>query len=155
VIDPAFLASLRHQHRAEMVLCLVQLEQIIPGWWQDLHQLATILGTDRSTLNRSLRTLERRGLIRRTSISNAGGTFIWWAKRSAVDMPDPNDEPAWIVRDIRQRSRERITVSSRYQWAAKHQLPRNTFRSFLAGHQKILRNRWELVSTPLDLPEIA
>lgn len=151
MIDPSFLASLRHQHRAEMVLCLVQLEQITPGWWQDLTHLAELLGTDRSTLNRSLRTLERRGLIRRTSISNAGGTFIWWVKRHAADTPDPNDEPAWRLQDITTRSTIRIPVSQRWSWPDKHGIPRNTFRSFLVGHQKILRGRWKLMSTPLDL----
>jgi len=151
VIDPAFLASLRHQHRAEMVLCLVQLEQITPGWWQDLGYLATLLGTDRSTLNRALSTLERRDLIRRTSHGNSGGTWIWWVKRSAADMPDPNDEPAWRLQDITTRYTIRIPVSHRWSWPDKHNIPRATFRSFLAGNQSILRGRWRLMSTPLDL----
>jgi hypothetical protein len=151
VIEPAFLATLRHQHRAEMVLCLVQLEQLIPGWWPDLHQLAILLGTDRSTLNRSISTLERRGLIRRTSLSNAGGTWIWWCKRFTDDTPNPDDEPAWIVRDMQQRKTERITIADRWAWGCRHNIPRNTLRSFLSGHQRIMRNRWRLMATPLDL----
>ena len=60
-----------------MVLLLVQLEQVCPGWWVDLSQLAEQLGTDRATLNRSLVQLERLDLIRRYSLANGGGTWIW------------------------------------------------------------------------------
>lgn len=153
MIDPAFLASLRHQHRAEMVLCLVQLEQITPGWWQDLAQLADLLGTDRATLNRSLSHLERRDLIRRTSHGNSGGTWIWWVKRHAADKPDPLDEPHWRVRDIISDWTIRIPVSQRWRWPDRHGIPRATWRSFLCGHQKTLRGRWRLMSTPLDLAD--
>lgn len=155
MIDPAFLASLRHQHRAEMVLCLVQIEQITPGWWQDLAQLAELLGTDRATLNRALSTLERRGLICRTSHGNSGGTWIWWVKRSADDAPDPGDEPAWRLQDITTRYTFRVPVSQRWGWPDKHGIPRATWRSFLCGHQKTLRGRWRLMATPLDITDDA
>lgn len=153
MIDPAFLASLRHQHRAEMVLCLVQLEQITPGWWQDITQLGELLGTDRATLNRALSTLERRDLIRRTSHGNSGGTWIWWVKRHADDIPNPNDEPAWRLQDITTRYTVRIPISQRWSWPDKHGIPRATWRGFLAGDQTILYGRWKLTATPLDLAD--
>lgn len=136
-----------------MVLCLVQLEQIAPGWWQDLGYLAQLLGTDRATLNRALSTLERRDLIRRTSHGNFGGTWIWWVKRFADDTPNPNDEPAWRLRDITTQHTIRVPVSQRWKWPDKHRIPRATFASFLAGNQKILRGRWRLMATPLDLAD--
>lgn len=136
-----------------MVLCLVQLEQITPGWWQDLGQLADLLGTDRATLNRSLSHLERRDLIRRTSHGNSGGTWVWWVKRSADDRPNPNREPAWIVRDMLLQRSERIPVSHRWRWPDRHGIPRATWRSFLCGHQKTLRGRWKLMATPIDLAD--
>jgi len=40
VIEPEFLGMLRRHHRAEMVLCMVQLEQITPGWWESIADLA-------------------------------------------------------------------------------------------------------------------
>jgi len=148
VIDPAFLAALRRQHRSELVLALVQLEQVVPGWWLMLEELAEQLGTDRSTLNRSICKLERLGLLRRASYSNCGGTWIWWVKRSATDQPAPDAEPAWVARDVKRRLTERITISGRWQWAAKHGIPRGTMSSWLYGYQRLLRDRWEIVESP-------
>jgi DNA-binding HxlR family transcriptional regulator len=149
MIDPDYLAALRRQHRPEMVLLLVQLEQVAPGWWQDLETLAEQLGRDRSTLNRSLRKLERIGLIRRASYSNCGGTWIWWVQRSATDQPAPDAEPAWVAHDVKRRLTERIPISSRWQWAAKRDIPRGTMSSWLYGRMRLLRNRWEIVESPL------
>lgn len=151
MIEPSFLASLRKKYRSEMVLVLVQLEQIVPGWWQDLQELAELLGTDRATLNRSIRHLEKRGLIARTSYSNCGGTWIWWCARNESDAPNPVDEPAWVLRDIKSRVSQRVTISGRWAWADKHGIPRGTMSSFLHGYQRILRNRWEITASPLDL----
>ena len=151
MIAPDYLAALRRRHRSELVLVLVQLEQVVPGWWQDLETLAEQLGTDRSTLNRSLRKLERLGLIRRASYSNCGGTWIWWAARSATDQPAPDAEPAWVARDVKRRMLERIPISSRWQWAAKHGIPRGTMSSWLYGYQRLLRDRWEILGTPHDV----
>lgn len=148
MITPDYLAALRSQHRAELVLVMVQLEQVIPGWWEDLEALAAQLGTDRSTLNRSIRKLERLELIRRTSYSNCGGTWIWWVKCSADDQPLPSAEPAWVARDVKRRLLERIPISSRWQWAAKHGIPRGTMSSWLYGYQRLLRERWEIVESP-------
>ncbi len=150
MIDPKFLASLRRRHRSELVLVLVQLEQVAPGWWLTLTELAEQLGTDRATLNRSIRKLEDLGLLRRASISNNGGTWIWWVQRSEADAPRPEDEPAWVLRDIRFRTRERITLGQRWEWADRQGIPRQTVRNFLAGGQRVMRDRWELIASPLD-----
>jgi hypothetical protein len=150
VIEPAFLASLRRRHRAELVLVMVQLEQLAPGWWLTLHDLAEQLGTDRATLNRSIRKLEDLGLLRRASISNSGGTWIWWVQRTEGDQPRPEDEPAWMLRDLSRKRPVRIPISERWAWAQRQGIPRQTMRSFLAGHQRVLRERWELVATPMD-----
>jgi len=150
VIEPAFLASLRRRHRAELVLVLVQLEQVVPSWWLTLQELAEQLGTDRATLNRSVRKLEDLGLLRRASISNCGGTWIWWAARHEGDAPGPEDEPAWMLRDLSRKRPVRIPISERWAWAERQGIPRATMRSFLSGGQRVLRDRWELVATPLD-----
>ncbi len=150
MIEPAFLASLRRRHRAELVLVMVQLEQLAPGWWLTLHDLAEQLGTDRATLNRSIRKLEDLGLLRRASISNSGGTWIWWVQRTEGDQPRPEDEPAWMLRDLSRKRPVRIPISERWAWAQRQGIPRQTMRSFLAGHQRVLRERWELVATPMD-----
>ena len=150
MIDPGFLASLRRQHRSELVLVMVQLEQVCPGWWLTIEELAEQLGTDRSTLNRSIRKLEQLGLIRRASYSNCGGTWIWWVKCSGRDRPAPTAEPAWVVRDVKRRMTERVTVSGRWEWAVKHGIPRGTMSGWLYGYQRLLRDRWEIVSTPHD-----
>ena len=150
MIEPEFLASLRRRHRVELVLVLVQIEQVVPGWWLTLQELAEQLGTDRASLNRTIRKLEDLGLLRRASISNCGGTWIWWAARHEGDAPRPEAEPAWVLRDARAKRQERVTIGQRWAWAQEHGIPRQTMRSFLAGHQRVLRERWELVATPMD-----
>lgn len=150
VIEPGFLASLRHRYRAELVLVMVQLEQVAPGWWLTLQELAEQLGTDRATLNRSLRKLEDLGLVRRTSISNSGGTWIWWVQRHQSDAPRLEDEPAWVVRDVKRRTLHRVTLSERWAWAEQQGIPRPTMQGFLGGYQKVLRSRWAMVSSPWD-----
>lgn len=151
MINPDFLSQLRRQHRSEMVLVMVQLEQVSPGYWPDLADLAEQLGTDRATLNRSMRKLEDLGLLRRASISNGGGTWVWWVARHRDDQPDAAAEPAWVVRDVRnQRQRHRITLTQRWEWARRHGIPRGTMRSFLMGYQLTMRDRWQLVATPID-----
>lgn len=151
MIDPKFLAALRHRYRAELVLVLVQLEQVAPGWWLTIDELAQQLGTDRSTLNHSIRKLETLGLLRRTSISNSGGTWIWWVKQDENDTPQPDNEPAWVVRDLKRHKHERIPISQRWEWSERHGIPRPTMQGFLGGYQQVLRQRWEIVSSPFDL----
>lgn len=151
MIVPEFLAALRRRYRAELVLVLVQLEQVCPGSWLTLQELAEELGTDRATLNRSLRKLENLDLIRRASVSNYGGTWVWWVKRHEWDAPRAEDEPAWVIR-YRGGGLYRVPLSDRNGWAKRRGIPAQTFRSFLAGNQRVMRGRWELVSTPLDGP---
>lgn len=150
MIAPDFLAALRRQHRAELVLVLVQLEQLCPGWWLTLQELAEQLGTDRATLNRSIRKLEDLGLLRRSTVSNNGGTWIWWVKTDAEQQPQPENEPAWVIKDIHNKTRYRVPLSKRWEWAQRRGIPRQTMRSFLAGGQSVLRETWQLVSTPMD-----
>jgi DNA-binding HxlR family transcriptional regulator len=150
VIQPEFLAQLRQRCRAELVLVLVQLEQLCPAFWPDLTELAEQLGTDRSTLNRSLRKLEDQQLLRRVSISNGGGTWVWWVARYQGDQPLANAEPAWVLRDLRTRKPHRVTVTRRWDWARRYGIPRSTMRNFLTGGQMVMRERWELVATPYD-----
>ena len=150
MIESGFLAELRRKHRAELLLVMVQLEQLIPGHWPDIAELAEQLATDRATLNRSMRKLEDLGLLRRASISNGGGTWVWWVARHCDDQPDPAAEPAWVVRDVLNKRTQRITLSNRWDWARRHCIPRGTLRSFLMGYQLTMRDRWRLVATPLD-----
>jgi hypothetical protein len=150
VIQPAFLAQLRQRCRAELVLVMVQLEQLFPGHWPDIADLADQLATDRATLNRSMRQLEDLGLLRRVSIGNGGGTWIWWVARHDGDQPPEDAEPAWVLRDLRGQRTQRVTVTHRWDWARRHGIPRGTMRSFLTGGQLLMRNRWQLVATPYD-----
>jgi len=153
VIEPEFLSYLRQHHRAEMVLCMVQLEQLCPGWWEQLADLAEQMGTDRATLNRSLRALEDRGLIRRCSISNRSGTWIWWVKRHATDGPRLEDEPAWRLRCRTTNTTIRLPVSRRREWAQKRGVPVSTLCGFLYGRQQVLMGRWRVISSPWDCEE--
>ena len=155
MITPSFLATLRRQHRAELVLTLVQLEQLTPGWWVTLTDLAEQLGTDRASLNRTIRHLERSGLLRRLTRSKSGGTWIWWVKRSHDDRPNMADAPRWVLRDLVARQRAVIIAGEERSWAAARGIPYATLRSFLTGHQASLRGRWQLIRTPLDEVEAA
>jgi hypothetical protein len=150
MIDAEYLAQIRRQHRCELILTLVQLEQLCPGWWADLSELADQLGTDRATLNRSLTKLERLGLLRRERISNTGGNWIWWVKRHADDQPRPGDEPAWILRDGELGKTIRVPISTRWKWAAARGIPQSTMRGFLNGHRSTMQGRWRVVGSPWD-----
>lgn len=148
MIEARFLADLRRQHRAELILVMVQLEQLCPGSWLTLQELAEQLGTDRASLNRSIRKLEDLNLLRRTTVSNYGGTWVWWVKQHATHQPDPLDEPAWVLQKVSDRSLHRVPISQRWEWAKARSIPRQTFRSFLAGQQLLLRKRWKIASAP-------
>ncbi len=154
MIDPEFLAVLRHRHRCELVLTMVQLEQLAPGWWPTQSDLAEQLGVIRSQLNINLQELSRAGLVGKIARSNSGGTWIYWVKRSENDQPAEDAAPAWVVRDRLRHTSERIRVDKQKDWALRYGIPPATLRSFLAGHQKVMNNRWTLVRTPFDsLPE--
>lgn len=150
MIDPSYLAALRHQVRCELLLTMVQLEQLCPGWWADLSSLAQQLGTDRASLNRSLTKLEAMGLIRRERISNTGGNWVWWVKRSPEDCPRPDDEPAWSFRDVKVGKTIRVTIRDRWRWAERHGVARPTMQSFLGGYQQTLQGRWKITGSPWD-----
>jgi hypothetical protein len=151
VIQSAFLAQLRRELRAELVILLVQIEQLVPNWWPTLTDLAEQLGTDRATLNRGLAQLERRGLLRRVTRSNCGGTWIWWVKRSADAQPDDTSAPRWILGEVTCGRRREIIVGQERAFAASYGLSHHTVRGFLAGHQPVLAKRWRLISSPLLL----
>ena len=155
VIAPAYLATLRRQHRCELVLLLVQLDQLCPGWWADLAAMADQLGTDRATLNRALQKLERLGLLRRERISNTGGNWIWWVKRHADDQPRPADEPGWRLRDVQVGHTIKVPISQRWEWAAARGIPRGTMSGFLNGHRSTMHGRWRVVGSPWDGDDLA
>jgi DNA-binding IscR family transcriptional regulator len=153
VIEPAFLAQLRRELRAELVITLVQIEQLVPNWWPTLTDLAEQLGTDRSTLNRALAQLDRRGLLRRVTRSNGGGTWIWWVKRSNDAQPDDASAPRWILGEVTCGRRREVIVGQERAFAAAQGLSHHTVRGFLAGHRPVLAKRWRLISSPLLLEE--
>ena len=150
MINPTYLATIRKQLRAELVITMVQLEQVAPMWWPCQSELAEQLGTERRTLTTNLRKLESMDLIRRIVIGNTGGTWIWWVKRSADDAPDPGAEPAWILRDGELGKTIRVPIGRRWQWAEQHGIPKPTMQSFLGGYQLTLRGRWRVVGSPWD-----
>ena len=135
-------------------MTLVQIEQLVPGWWPTLTDLAEQLGSERATLNRCLSRLERQGLLRRVTRGNGGGTWIWWVKRSADDQPSDLEAPRWRLRDVAggRRSLEVILGQERAFAVAKG-IPLATVRGFLAGHRPLLAKRWKLLSSPLQLAD--
>lgn len=154
MIDPAYLAHLRRQLRAEQAMTLVQIEQLVPGWWPTLTDLAEQLGSERATLNRCLSRLERQGLLRRVTRGNGSGTWIWWVKRHADDQPDDTEAPRWVLRDLTCNRRREIIVGQECAFAAAKGIPFNTVRNFLNGHRPLLAKRWKLLSSPLLIDEI-
>ncbi len=154
MIDPSYLAHLRRQLRAEQTMTLVQIEQLVPGWWPTLTDLAEQLGSERATLNRCLSRLERQGLLRRVTRGNGGGTWIWWVKRHADDQPDDAGAPRWALRDTVCCRRVEIIVGKERAFAAAKGIPFNTVRNFLAGHRPLLSKRWRLVSSPLLIEDL-
>ena len=154
MIQPAYLGQLRRELRAELVITLVQIEQLVPGWWCSVSDLAEQLGTDRASLNRNLSKLAALGLLRRVSRSNGGGTWIWWVKRDVDDQPSDLEAPRWRLRDVAggRRSLEVILGQERAFAAAKG-IPLATVRGFLAGHRPLLAKRWKLLSSPLQLAD--
>ena len=153
-IQSEFLASLRRRLRPELVITLVQLEQLCPAWWASLSELAEQLGTDRASLNRSLRQLEQRGLIRRCTYSNRGGTWIWWVQRHEGHAPRPEEEPAWVLSRTTSHHYVRVPVSSRREWAQARGIPLTTLVGFLYGRQTVLRGAWRVVASPFDCEDL-
>jgi DNA-binding transcriptional regulator YhcF (GntR family) len=150
MIDPTYLAQIRRQYRAELVIALVQLEQLAPMWWPSQIEMAKQLGTERRTITEALARLAADGLIRKVVIGKNGGTWIWWVKRSADDAPNLNAEPAWTIRDTEQQKTIRLPIRRRWEWAEQQGIPKSTMQSFLNGYQLTLRGRWRVVGNPWD-----
>lgn len=156
MIESTYLAQLRRNLRAEHCMTLVQIEQLVPNWWPTLTELAEQLGTERATLNRCLIKLEQRGLLRRNTRGNFGGTWIWWVKRTEDDQPDDSTAPRWVLRDLSSGGRRReILLGQERAFAEAHGLSIHTLRNFLAGFRPVLAKRWQLVSSPIQLREQA
>lgn len=154
MIQPAYLAKLRYQLRAELVITLVQLEQLVPGWWCSLSDLAEQLGTDRASLNRSISKLSALGLLRRVSRGNSGGTWIWWVQRDFEDQPSDLEAPRWRLRDVAGgRGGLEVILGQERAFAEAKGIPLATVRAFLAGHRPLLAKRWKLLSSPLQLED--
>ena len=150
MIQPEYLATLRRRYRPELVIAMVQLEQVAPGWWPTQIELAEQLGTERRTFTEALTRLRAADLIRTTVMGRNGGTWIWWVKRFEADKPQPQDEPAWRLRDMESTRVIRLPVSKRWDWAQQRGIPKATMQSFIHGYQLVLRKRWRVVSTPWD-----
>lgn len=148
MIEPTFLADLRRQYNPQDLLLLVQLEQLAPAWWPDQDEMAEQLGTIRSTLCRSLKRLEARGLIRR--YCSKGGTHVWWVRRSADEQPDEGAAPAWRLHDLHRRRCVRVVLGREREWCERWEIPFRTLQSLLYGRMKVLRGRWELAGNPWD-----
>lgn len=150
MIKPEFLAELRERHRAETILLMVQLEQIIPCWHASITDLALQLRVDRSTLNHNLLRLKQLELLEYYSITRSG-CWVWWIKRSKNETPNPANEPGWILNTLVNRQKIKIPISKRKQWAKTHQIPLHTLYGFLNGRQNLLRNQWQVVASPFDV----
>lgn len=153
MIDPEFLSYLRQHHRAETILAMVQIEQLIPCWHESISSLALQIGADRDCLNRAMIRLKKLDLIRYYSIPKCG-SWVWWIKRHATDAPKPNDEPGWDIQMITSNNISRIPVSKREEWAISRGIPPSTLTGFLLGRQKVLRGKWRVVRSPFDVEDI-
>jgi hypothetical protein len=151
MIHPSYLATLRCRMRAEILVTMIQLEQLTPGWWETSDLLAAELGLCKRTMHENLRVLSRAGLVAHFMQRRSSHTWLWWVKRSPDDSPDPAQIPVYVLRSLTSHRHDRIPVNAVHQWAETRGLCYETVRKFLAGDQRILRNRWQLISTPLDL----
>lgn len=149
MIEPEFLSFLREKHHTSDILFLVQLEQVIPGWWGKTSDLAEQLGVHPHTAGQALRRLKKQGLIEVTSYGN-GGSFIWWAKKTARDKPNPALAPSWKIKDITTGKVEDVFIHQRQMWAERNGLHYPSFRMFLYGYRKLMAGRYKLISTPID-----
>ena len=156
MIDPSYLATLRSsQLRPELLLTMVQLAPMVPGWWEGHEQMAAELGLTPHTFSYHLKALSRKGLVAQKTFLNGAGTFVWWVKHSPTDTPDPLAVPAYVVRNIERREHVRIPVDGITEWAKRRGIPRTSMWAFLSGGRRVLRSRWELVSSPYDVDEVA
>ena len=149
MIEPDYLAFLREKCDTRDILFLVQLEQLVPGWWPNVGELAELLNVRPDTAAQALRRLKKQGLIKVTAYGK-GGSFIWWIKRSSKDKPDPRLAPSWKVKDITTGKVEDVFIHQRRMWAERNNLHYPSFRMFLYGYRKVMAGKYKLVSTPID-----
>lgn len=149
MIDAEYLAFLRTKYNSQDVLLLVQLAQIVPGWWANQRELAKQLGTEPHATSKTLSRLRKRGLIEITPYGK-GGTFIWWVKKSARDKPRPSEAPSWVIKNIETGAKEEVFIGQRRSWAERNGLNYSSFRIFLYGYRKVMAGKFQLVSTPID-----
>ena len=149
MLCPDYLSFLRGKYNAQDLLLLVQLEQIVPGWWQNQKELAKQLGTEPHATAQALRRLKARGLVEVVAYGK-GGSFIWWVKKSARDRPVLSDAPSWVIKNIETGKKEEVFVHERRSWAERNGLNYDSFRLFLYGYRKVMAGKFQLVSTPID-----
>lgn len=149
MIEPDYLAFLREKCDTRDLLMLVQLEQVTPGWWANIGELADQLGMHPHTAGQALRRLKRRKLIEVTTYGK-GGSFIWWVKKSARDRPDMKLAPSWKIKDVMTGKIEEVFIHQRKMWAEINGLHYPSFRMFLYGYRKLMAGRYKLISTPID-----
>ena len=148
-IQPELLARYRGKYRPETTLVWIRLERVAPGWWATLDELAQEIGVHRSALVRALSDLDLAGLIARDGRPHLGN-WVWWVKRSIKDKPRPSDAPVWEIRDLSSGNRNliRVPVGTLAEWGHRRGVPRKTLNSWMAGRQRVLRGRYEIVAAP-------
>jgi DNA-binding GntR family transcriptional regulator len=149
MIDPDYLSFLRTKYSAQDVLLLVQLSHIVPNWWANQPELARQLRIEPHTTSQAIRRLQKRKLIEMISYGK-GGTFIWWVKKSAKDVPDIKQAPSWTIKNLETGKKETILIQDRQAWAERNNLHYGSFRLFLCGYRKVMAKKFQLVSTPID-----
>lgn len=149
MIEADYLSFLRSKYNCQDLLLMVQLEQIVPGWWSNQSELAKQLGTESHTTSQALRRLRKRGLVEAIAYGK-GGTFIWWVKRSSKDKPKLSEMPSWSIKNILTGKTERVSICDRQSWAERNGLHYGSFRLFLCGYRKIMDKRFQVVATPID-----
>lgn len=149
ISDPAYLSWLRSRYRAQDVLNLLHISSIGIGW-QMLTGLAEDFATHRTNINHSMLRLRKAGLIEYES-RRAGGTLLWWFKRSEDDRPVPrNDFPRWVLKNIKTGAKKEVLLNSEDNFAAQMFVSPKAVRNFLSGRTKIIQDRYKLVMTPSE-----
>lgn len=91
-----WIADLRHQHRPETVLGLLQFQLLGPGLYP-APELARLLGIESRTVNAMMVRLKETGLV---EYENWGkrGRLVWWIARHDDLTPDREMLfPRWIL----------------------------------------------------------
>lgn len=150
MIEPKYLAQLRRTYRTEVVLTMVQLEQLIPGWWANYSDLAEQMGCNAEILSRTMVRLEGGGLIGKSGAAGRSGVWLWWIKRSADEVIDMSLQPCWILYDHTRGKRVRVPKGKEREWAESRGIVYSTFRSLMTGQTKMVNKRWTVVKGPVE-----